>query len=238
MDLILPKETTKYVLFQRTAYLNIPNLKIYKILTSKGLLPGSFYNKLVSLEAALFSKKIRKLYNEDMQSEFDTLEKYLPEKCASILDVGCGIAGIDLFLNAHYREQNVKFFLLDKNEVNESVYYAYENKAAFYNSLDLAKMFLNVNGISNENINLLIANDNNEIAIEQKVDFVISLISWGFHYPVETYLDRIYDILNNEGILILDVRKGNKGLDMLKNKFSKVDIILDTNKYYRVRAVK
>ncbi|WP_220457550.1 hypothetical protein [Vibrio marinisediminis] len=173
-----------------------------------------------------------------MSQEFKIINGYLPEKCESILDIGCGMAGIDLFLNQYYKDRSIDFFLLDKNEVNSSVYYDFNNKAAFYNSLDLAKSFLNLNGISESKIKLLFANDENEINIEQSVDMVISLISWGFHYPVDIYLERVYEILSDKGTLIIDVRKGNNGFDMVKNKFSNVEVIVETSKYYRVKAIK
>ena len=67
---------------------------------------------------------------------------------------------------------------------------------------------------------------------------MISLISWGFHYPVETYLDKAYDVLVEGGSMIIDVRKGTNGIAMIKNLFGEVDVILDAEKFQRVVALK
>lgn len=236
-NIIIPNEAIKYILFQRTAYLKIPKTRLYGFLKKMSILPTSFYNKVVDFESKFFTESIKELYLEDMQNEYDTIKNFLPLECCNILDIGCGIAGIDLFLNNHYKN-SVEFSLLDKNEVNETVYYDLNNKAAFYNSLDLAKDFLSQNGIDKTKISLLFANDKNEINTPKEFDLVISLISWGFHYPVETYLNKVQELLNNSGVLIIDIRKGNNGLELIKNKFSATEIILDTNKYLRVKAIK
>lgn len=236
-NIIIPNKATKYILFQRTAYLKIPKTRLYRIFKKMNILPNSFYNKVVCFEALFFAESIKKMYLDDMEQEYNTIKDYLPINCNNILDIGCGIAGIDLFLKNHYKN-SVEFSLLDKNEVNETVYYDLNKKAAFYNSLDLAKDFLSKNGIDETKISLLFANDKNEINTFKEFDLVISLISWGFHYPVEIYLNRVYELLNTNGILIIDIRKGNDGLELIKNKFSSTEIILDANKYFRVKAIK
>lgn len=55
------------------------------------------------------------------------------------------------------------------------------------------------------------------------LDLVISLVSWGFHFPVSTYLDQVHDLLREGGRLILDLRKRKDQ---------------DTWKYNRVVAIK
>ena len=70
------------------------------------------------------------------------------------------------------------------------------------------------------------------------MELVISLISWGFHYPIQTYLDQVFALLAKGGTMIIDVRKQTEGLDMLGKRFAKVDVILEKSKYWRVLASK
>ena len=49
-------------------------------------------------------------------------------------------------------------------------------------------------------------------------DVMISLLSWGFHYPVSTYSDLAVRSLRSGGTLILDVRKGTD-YDCLEENF-------------------
>jgi hypothetical protein len=52
-----------------------------------------------------------------------------------------------------------------------------------------------------------------------KVDNVVSLISWGWHYPVSTYVDAVADSLQSGGRLILDLRPGMGGEESLRPYF-------------------
>lgn len=169
-----------------------------------------------------------------MQLEYNVIRDHLPNNCFRILDIGCGIAGIDIFIYNHYSSEKICFFLLDKSQIDTGVHYGFKQHGEFYNSLSLAKKTMVLNGIPGSNINLLEATENGYIAIKEPVDLVLSLISWGFHYPVSTYLDNVYEILSDKGVLILDVRKGTDGIQKLENKFGNHYVICDRQKYQRV----
>jgi len=133
------------------------------------------------------------------------------------LDIGCGVAGIDVLLSQHYNG-NVEIFLIDKTKVDKKLYYNFEKRGSFYNSLQISKSILTANGVNRNKIHLQEATENNEIRFNQNFDIVISLISWGFHYLVSTYLDRVYIKMNKNGIRIIDVRKNtNSEKDIEKN---------------------
>jgi len=231
-----PTSAAKFILFQRTGYITLTRGILFKVL--RKILPFVTYNFTVKLEAIIRPKKIIDMYFSDMKREYESLQGFLPDNCSKILDIGCGIAGIDVYINEHYSSQSIEYYLLDKSEVEESVYYMFEDKGSFYNSLDLAKATLVNNGIYEDNVHLIEATENNDINIDENVDLVLSLISWGFHYPVNTYLDKVYDILNRKGVLILDVRKGTDGLDLITKKFGEYRKVLETDKYIRICAIK
>jgi SAM-dependent methyltransferase len=235
-QLVVPEGAIKYILFQRTAYLRILNSSFYGWLNSH--LPF-IYKQIVSLEAKVDSSRIKALYEDDMRKEYLSIRESLPKTCHKILDIGCGMAGIDVFLNNHYIDAHQpEFYLLDKTEIAKNIFYHFKPQGAFYNSLEISRKMLTDNGIPEENIYLLEADATNAINIDFNIDLIISLISWGYHYPVETYLDRVYKLLSQDGRLIIDVRKGTDGVDKLKNKFSELNIILDSRKFQRVWAIK
>lgn len=232
----IPNEAAKYILFQRTNYLGLTKSLPFKIV--RKLIPFCNYNTMVAFEARLRSKAIASMYLDDMKDEYESICDSLPETCQTILDIGCGMAGIDLFLNQHYNNQSLQFHLLDKTLIDEQVYYSHQQKGSFYNSLELAKSLLNRNGIDESRIHLMVAPENGIIESDISFDLILSLISWGFHYPVETYLDSVVDRLGHNGVLILDIRKGTNGLEVLRNRFAVCEIIQDTSKYLRIRAMK
>lgn len=228
----IPDKAVPYILFQRTAYLKYTHSLLYRAL--RKVSPISLYKQTVYLESYARGNAIKTQYMDDMTHEYNVIKGALPKNCQSVLDIGCGIAGINILVNRHCKNPDMKFYLLDKSEIEDSVFYLFNSKGAFYNSLELACDTLASNGISKKNIVPIVANEKNEIAIDGKIDLIISLISWGFHYPVSTYLDRAHEILSDNGRLIIDVRKDTDGLDLLKAKFAHIDVIEETETRNRV----
>lgn len=233
--IVVPDSAIRYILFQRT-YFRLPVNLMYRHVVRHLPFPVPIFNLAVALESQLFPDRIRCLYQRDMAREYQTLVPALPPRCAAILDVGCGVAGIDVLLDRHYTAQAPQIFLLDRSRVERSVYYLFHPRAAFYSSLAVAEALLTSNGIARERIHPLEVNDAHEIAMETPVDLVISLLSWGFHYPVAVYSQRVRDLLSNDGVAILDVRKGTDGLATLQRQFGSTQVILDAPKYQRVVA--
>ena len=82
----------------------------------------------------------------DLKNEFKQMVEFLPVDCDSIIDIGCGVAGIDIFLNQYYGK--VLFFLIDRNENPDKKTYGFSDKTSFYNSFDAIKELLTKNNVS------------------------------------------------------------------------------------------
>jgi SAM-dependent methyltransferase len=123
--------------------------------------------------------------------------------------------------------------LLDKDLLSEKIYYGYKSSGAFYNSLSIAQTFLTANAVPSSKI-LIYDPDADGFPRRERFDLIISLISWGFHYPVETYLEEVHGSLADDGVLILDLRKGTDGRRSLAARFASVETIVDAEKYERV----
>lgn len=222
----MPEQAEEYIFLQRTAY---PK-EIERILAEMAV------DKNHKFYGAVRNAVLGKVYFDDIYKEFETFKNYLPEKLSNILDIGCGIAGIDVLLNRFYESKSGvdKITLLDKEGCSE-IYYNFETEAAHYNSLDLAKDFLRINGVKStlETINIT-----EQAFPNGNFDLVISLISWGFHYPVSTYLDVVYEHLADGGILILDVRKNQNQERILQKKFGTFEMIYDFGKANRILVKK
>ena len=56
---------------------------------------------------------------------------------------------------------------------------------------------------------------------------------------MDVYIDEVYDLLINDGILILDIRKDTDGIEILMNTFNNsVKIIKKSEKFQRVANIK
>lgn len=206
--LVLPRATLPYILLQRTGY-RIPFKGFFARL-------GNISPYLsASLQSLLFKKHIADAYADDVAREFAMLKPYLPPHAEAILDIGCGMAGIDVPLYWHFGAP--KIFLLDATK-KDPIHYGFRARAAFYNSLESARDLLIANSVPEKDINLFVATENFDIP-NTKFDFIFSLIAWGFHFPVETYLANVYDALKPGGVLIIDIRANTQGEDILKATF-------------------
>jgi len=178
-------------------------------------------------------ERIEERYYASVLSDYKSIRNEL-NSFETVLDIGCGLAGIDYFLAKH--NPAAKIYLLDATKKEKNIYYGYADRGCNYNDLTLALGFLKMNGIEND----LMIYDIFEEFEWPKVDLVISLISWGFHYPVETYLDQVVKILNEGGLIIIDIRK-NISPDprkLFEDRGFKTEIIQYSMKYLRIKAYK
>jgi hypothetical protein len=163
-------------------------------------------------------------YGETIAAEYEELAPHLPERVGAVLDIGCGVAGIDVHL--HRRYPGADLYLLDRSERPHRVPYGYGDRT-FYNSLAAAAELLLANGVPAAQI---FATD--PAAELPRVDLVVSLLAWGFHLPVEAYLDRLR--LNRGAVIVLDLRLGTGGRARIAERFAEVAIVRRDGKRERV----
>jgi len=173
----------------------------------------------------------KKEYIAEMEKEFKLMLPFLSKECNSILDIGCGIAGIDVLLSKHY--DNPKLYLLDGDFKNPDIVYGFtKNTKSIYNSLLATKDMMEKNHISNYKILTL----NSGLNLMENIDIIISTLSCGYHYPVDTYLEKINKILSKNGILIIDIRENTDGIKKIGKYFQYINIISNYNKSARICA--
>lgn len=225
----VPAEAVKFILLQRTGLQKFNS----KLLRKLGV---PYHPHLCHWESRLRRDRIIHEFAQTIFNDYNELAPHLPAGVTSILDIGCGVAGIDVALSQHYASVNPHFYLLDKTTVSPRVFYDFHEEAAYYNSLAAARSTLTSNGVSTSAITCLEADESNRIPIDRPVDLVLSLISWGFHYPVKTYLPEVARILSARGAVILDVRKESSGQQDLRSQFPHMTVISEKPKFVRILA--
>ena len=180
-------------------------------------------------------KDHKKEFVKNMEFEFEMIKPFLPKECKSILDIGCGVGGIDVLLSMHF--ETPELYMYDYNAKSQIVIYGFDRGQSYYNSFDVTKKFLDANYITN--YFLLDVNTCKFSGLLKDIDLVISLLSWGYHYKTETYLDEVYDILKPGGHLIIDIRNYSNGVNVIKKKeFREIKRIANYNKAYRMCCIK
>ena len=153
----------------------------------------------------------------DIWSDF--LKPLLPgEAPARIVDVGCGFGIYNAHVSRHYggRSKIVYFDDTVHNPVapdgqtgRKTISGWHENATgmSFYRSDPACTHTLAVaNGVPPEHVELLRATEANLRDLNRSSQLIYSHMSWGYHYPVATYIAAAYAALAPGGRLLLTVR--------------------------------
>ncbi len=171
-------------------------------------------------------------YFKDLEIQYTSIRQFLPANATNVLDIGCGMGGIDYHISKHYNH-NIDIHLLDKSGTSSEIYYGFDDEATYYSSLPLAKEFLTDN--MSVPANRIKTHDmlTEPFPSDVRFDFVVSFISWGFHYPIREYLDKVLNTLNKNGVMIVDVRTETDGYRQLE-KIGHIETINNFEKYKRL----
>lgn len=187
-------------------------------------------SEFVMLQRTSIKADIGRSYYSATLNDYRTIDGYVnnPKR---VLDIGCGMAGVDYFIAMLNPDSEI--YLRDKTQLDDEVFYGFKEKTAFYNSLELAEELLRVNGVTNTIVTEEAKDKNIECT---SIDLVISLISWGFHYPVDYYFKSVMGCLSKDGVVILDIR--NAHLKDAKAQFNSAgfthDILMEKPTYKRI----
>jgi SAM-dependent methyltransferase len=178
----------------------------------------------VLLQANSSAKGVMQEYRALMKAEWDSILPFLPETVEVVADIGCGIGGIHEFSGTHFTDLR-RIYLIDKPESAGPIYYGFHTTGSAYNELDLSVAYLRSVNVRQEIIYPI--DLNLDTLPEDRFDLVLSLLSWGFHFPVDTYLEYITRHLAEAGVLIIDIRNQTDGLECLDRCFATRSILED-----------
>ena len=167
------------------------------------------------------------------EKEYETIKNFLPSNASNILDIGCGLAILDIFLAQNYEKPN--FFLIDKNKVDLKIKYGFSKNYESYNNLNETKKILLANNILDEQI--FLNNAEEKIDINKKMDLVLSIKSMAFHYPLENYLDLLRRVCTKNTEFIFDISTERYQLDSLSEYFEKIDVIYEEDSQHPLKRV-
>lgn len=193
------------------------------------IIPDDAYPYLVAQQGALdVLRQDRaawtRAYLRQMDGLLGNVQRFLPEKLESVLDIGGGVGGFDALLNAS-RGGGLTISILDG--VNDPPVVINHDKP--FNNMKVTAEFLTANGVKNFR-----PQSPKALFDHEPFDLVVSFASWCFHYPPDVYLDFVRRCCHAQTILILDVRRGRPGWsEALHKPFRCIDIAEHAGKYDR-----
>ena len=177
---------------------------------------------------------IEKDCSELFQNEISTFKNFLPNELDNIMDIGCGLGIINIFLNEKYHG-SPDFFLLDKNHIDSKIKYGFSVDYESYNDLNETRKILLDNGLENNRINTFNVED--DIYIEKKIDLVISLKSMGYHYPFEKYIFLFKNCCSKDTIFIFDIASNQYEVNFFKKYFDDVKVIYNEESIHPLKRL-
>lgn len=158
-------------------------------------------------------------------SEYNLFKDYIKSP-TTVLELGCGLGRMSIFLNSELKNEDIHYILADSTFDNNSPEYGWKANKGYYNDLELTRKFSERHGLTNFEV-IDLEKDNFDKFKE--VDLVMSFLSVGFHYPVEDYVDNIMKISSNNCICIFGVRRNKYSEKYFEDYFN--DIKLIENKF-------
>lgn len=181
-----------------------------------------------------FVKSLLSHRSEAVNQHADVILKYVSRNIKSILDIGCGLGLVDIVLYKRIKPYP-DIYLLDKDNENQSlnsVRGGFHQRYIFTADLALTRDIFIQNGAKNDQIHFVDPSING-IASLPKIDLILSITSWGFHYPIETYWEGVQKVIHERSLLFIDLRKSQNGFEFLKEKFSYHCIVKETESLIR-----
>lgn len=222
----LDKKGRKLILLQRNELLSKKQKYLRKRL-GRFIFTNFFINYF---QIKNFNQQTENLFKK----ELETFENYLPENIDNLMDIGCGLGILHIFINQKYKNKP-NFFLLDKNSIDLKIKYGFNKNYESYNDLNITKNILLNNGISIDKLNL--KDVGNNFSIHKKIDLVISLKSMGYHYPIENYIELLKKTCYEKTVYIFDVFGEIYSLDKVKQIFKEVKIIYEESSLHSLKRL-
>ncbi len=140
-------------------------------------------------------QEAKRRYAELIYDYFLGMEPHFPDLVDSIIEVGCGLAAIEVFIKRKFPDAHLT--LLDGDTVTREGGGGYSDNPDVYNSRAHTEMLLAANGVT---VDRWLDIGTKELL---KADLILSMASLGYHYPFSTYAI--------DGFVICDLRRANEG---------------------------
>ena len=172
------------------------------------------------------NQDLEKITEELFLKELNTFKNFLPNSVNTIMDIGCGLGIINIYLNKFFEKKPI-FFLLDKNRIDRKIKYGFSLNYESYNDLNETKNILLENEIDSDCVYLF--DVEKQFQINKKIDLVISLKSMGYHYPINSYIELFRNCCTKNTVFIYDMGENQYDENYLKTIFEDVKIIYEEN---------
>jgi len=153
--------------------------------------------------------------------EHKHIDEYLKDmRPENVLDIGAGIGRASVWLFKKYGWDCADYFLVDGDSGNKQFEGIRKNSREYYNNWDCAHTFCEANGI--DVYHRMCVDPEVLYSIDKKFDLIYSFLAFGFHWPIDMYMDDLYHLCKKNTILIFGLR-GTEKKAWIEGQIEKID---------------
>ena len=178
-----------------------------------------------------FLKNYLNILLKEINNEVDELIKVFKNtEAKNLVSIGPGNGFIELILTKRLDLDKVLLIDIENSKIHRHGFF---NEGSGYAKLNETKSFFVNNGI-NEN-SIICCNPNKEKIPNFRTDILISILSMGFHYPCNDYVNFILENTKKGSIICIDKRKevNDRGFEKL-SKYFKISDSKNLSKHIRL----
>ena len=205
---ILPNNAARLIVLQRIELAGKFLKKVRKLL-------GRYLFSNFITKHFLNSSSIGSHYYKVMLNEFLTINKFISNEDNLFLSIGGGMGGLEVIINQN--SPNKSYYFIEKNYISKKVKYGWTGmyNSEAYNNLEVQKKFLILNGVDEDQINIIDYDKGNLPML--KFDVITSLFSLDYHYDFDLYIDYLRKVSKPNTKIIFDTIRADHFRKIFKN---------------------
>jgi hypothetical protein len=153
-------------------------------------------------EQVFEAKEDLSIYEQLSDFEHNQYKPFLPPAAKVIMDLGSGLGRGAVKLSETYKESH--FICADRTgkTQNAGILFQHGGGDEFYNDLSLTKEFCTLNGIKSIEV---FDTEKDDWSSLPQMDLIVSRCSFGFHLPIDKYLNKLIKASAPEVTMIFGV---------------------------------
>lgn len=180
---------------------------------------GEQFDRIVRAQVTGPGGDYEKHFNTITQKQYEDFKDEIPQNCRGVLDIGGGVGRMSAFLSTTIKAE--RFYVADFNEWKGPPSYGWEPGVnPRYNTFQATEAFMDLNCNAPYEIVDLADGEALIDAISQS-NLIFSILSVGFHYPIEPYMDKIVAYAPKDVCCVFNIRgTTNYGADSFERYFT------------------
>jgi SAM-dependent methyltransferase len=176
-----------------------------------------------------FSSEAIVEFESKAERDYRTVKDWILPEYKAVLDIGSGLGGVDIFIG---NETNIHTINIMDGDGTVEKTSSYREDTSAWCDRKIAKDLIE----RNVPFECRVIDHPPDPSLTIPIDLVISLKSWGHHYPVAVYLGLVERSLAPGGRVIMDIRhrRGNGLQYMQDNGFQRIGATYETPKCLRM----